>query len=59
MVIKINIGAIIGIYLQPELSAAVVIDSLSKALNLVPRSERVVLAGDINCPIDKINKKTE
>ena len=48
---------IIVVYYQPEFTAKEIIDNLSQALEMAAEGERIILCGDLNCPIDKRTEK--
>ena len=56
--VKTPYGIFLGVYFQPELQAVDVIDSLSRAISAVPRSEHLIIAGDLNCRIDQPTGKS-
>jgi len=49
---------VINVYFNPEWKAADIVDTLTNALWKVDRRENIILAGDLNCRIDKKNEKT-
>ena len=59
LVVKTRIGILVCVYYRPECSALDVVDSVQRAIDVIPTNERVILAGDLNCPIDKANRKAE
>lgn len=59
LVVKTKIGIFICAYYRPDCSPIDVVDGLQQAITVVPNKERVILAGDLNCPIDKTNRKAD
>ncbi|KAJ4427011.1 hypothetical protein ANN_26810 [Periplaneta americana] len=58
LAIRTKTCCIIGVYFQPELRQDHIIDELSNALLKVTRKELLILAGDLNCRIDRPDLKT-
>jgi len=52
-------GAIIAAFFNPDRFAVDIVDSLSKAISALQRKQKIILAGDFNCTIDKIRGKTD
>ena len=52
LVVETKLGTIIGTYFQPEYNEEDTIDELASALQVISRTNTVILAGDLNCRID-------
>ena len=50
---------VIAMYMNPEATAEKVVENILSAVEHTEQDERVILAGDFNCRIDKTNVKTE
>lgn len=59
LVIKTRIGTLVCVYYRPECSAIDVIDGIQRAIDVIEPNERVLIGGDLNCPVDKENRKSE
>jgi hypothetical protein len=57
--VQTRIGAIITPYFNPDRPVVDIVDSLSKAINALQRKQKIILAGDFNCTIDKRRGKTD
>ena len=55
--IKTRIATLVCIYYRPECSAIEVVDSIQRALDVIKTNEKIILAGDLNCPVNKMNGK--
>ena len=53
---RTSIGVMICAYYRPDF---IVVDNIQRAINIVPASEWIILAGDLNFPINKISRKSE
>ena len=52
LVVETKLGTFIGTYFQPEYKEEDIIDELASALQMISRTNTVILAGDLNCRID-------
>lgn len=59
VILKTERVAIIGLYISPAQGIDDAIEQIIKAISWVKNEENVILAGDLNCRIDKPNHKTE
>lgn len=50
---------IVGIYIAPHRSTDDAVETISKAISQVVKDENVVIAGDLNCRLDKPSTKSE
>ena len=57
LVIQTKLCNIIAAYFQTDYDEEDLIDKVTAALNLIPRRDTVVMAGDLNCRIDKNHPK--
>ena len=57
LVIQTKLCNIIAAYFQPDYDEEELLDEVTAALNLIPRTDTVVMAGDLNCRIDKNHPK--
>ncbi|KAJ4425696.1 hypothetical protein ANN_27892 [Periplaneta americana] len=59
LAIKTKICTIVKTYFQSEIGETNIIDEISTAISRIPKTEPVIIAGDLNCRIDAPSKKTE
>jgi exonuclease III len=50
---------IVGCYFQPDQSAQDIVEAIGEALQKVDHNKAIILAGDLNCRIDRSNIKTD
>ena len=58
LLVKTKLCPLISVYFQPEYKEGNIIDEISAALNIVQKSEPLILAGDLNCRIDQPDHKS-
>ena len=56
--VRTRLCTIICSYFQPELTAEDNIEELDEAMSKTSQSDKILLAGDLNCRIDIPSKKT-
>ena len=59
LVVKTDLCTIIALYIRPQAETEEVIETVMTAISKTEEYEKIILAGDINCRIDKENIKTE
>ena len=59
LVIKTRIATLVCLYYRPECSAINVVEGIQRALDVIKTNEKVILAGDLNCPVNKMNGKAK
>ena len=59
IVMDTRIATLVCLYYGPECSAIDVVDGIQRALGVLKTNEKVTLAGDLNCPVDKMNGKAK
>ena len=58
LVIRAAIGTIAAMYCRPDCTPADVVYCAQQAINCIPETDKVIIAGDLNCPVDKMDRKT-
>ena len=59
LVIKTRIATLVCLYDRPEYRAIDVVEGIQRALDVINTNEKVILAGDLNCLVDKTNGKAK
>ena len=57
--IKTRIKMLVCLYYRPECSAIDVVEGIQRALYVIKTNEKVILASDLNCSVDKMNGKAK
>ena len=59
IMVSTSVATILAAYFQPEVTSPDIIDSINEALQKANHSDAIIIAGDLNCRIDKSNPKTK